>query len=105
MEELVVIKGNEIEVQKEAVKKLKEFKIAKAKMDMLEKELNKALKEAMEKIGKTDLIVEGLAVKYKKPYTKKTLDTKKLKEDLPDIYETYEKESQVSGSVTLTFGE
>ena len=105
MKELVIVKGNEIEVQKEAIKKLKEFQIAKAKMDLMEKELKQGLLSAMEQLGKTDLILDGIAVKYKKPYTKKTFDSKKFKEDLPDVYETYMKESTVSGSVSITIGD
>ena len=105
MNELVSIKDNEIVVQKEAVKKLREFQETKLKMDLMEKELKSKLKEAMESIGKKDFVIDGLAIKYKEPYVRKSIDSTRLKKDLPDVYDEYLKETNVSGSVSLTFSE
>ncbi len=105
MHELVEIKDNEIVVQKEAVKKLRDFQQLKLQMDLMEKELKKGLKEAMEQIGKKDFVIDGLAIKYKEPYVRKSVDSARLKKELPDVYEEYQKETNVSGSVSLTFSE
>lgn len=105
MNELVTIKNNEIEIQKEAVEKLRNFQKLKLQMDLIEKEIKEGVKQAMETLGKKSFAIEGLAVTYKAPTTRKSLDSKKLKEELPDIYEEYLKESNVSSSVTLTISE
>lgn len=105
MKELVEIKDNEIIVQQEAVKKLREFQKVKLQMDLMEKELKQGLKNAMELIGKKDFVIDGLAIKYKEPYVRKSIDSTRLKKDLPDIYEDYLKETNVAGSVSLTFSE
>lgn len=105
MNELVIIKGTDIEVQKEAIKKLKEFEKAKAQMDIMQKELKKALLEAMEKVGKEKVVVDGLAVTYTKPHKSSRLDSKKLREELPEVYDEYCKDVDVSASVRLTISE
>lgn len=105
MNELVEIKDNEIVVQQEAVQKLKDFQKMKLQMDLMEKELKQGLKEAMEAIGKKDFVIDGLAIKYKEPYVRKSIDSTRLKKDMPDIYDDYIKETNVSGSVSLTFSE
>lgn len=105
MNELVEIKDNEIVVQKEAVEKLKNFQKIKLQMDLMEKELRQGLKEAMEQMGKHDFAVDGLIIKYKDPFIRKSVDSTRLKKELPDVYESYLKETNVSGSVSLTFSE
>lgn len=103
MNELVEIKDNEIVVQKEVVEKLKNFQKLKLQMDLMEKELRQGLKEAMEQMGKHDFAVDGLIIKYKDPFIRKSVDSTRLKKELPDVYESYLKETNVSGSVSLTF--
>ena len=65
MNEMVVIKNNEIIVDATVIEKIKDFKKAKAQMDLVEKELNKLLKEAMEKVGLKKFIVNGLCATIK----------------------------------------
>ncbi|MEE1371633.1 MAG: hypothetical protein U0K48_05755 [Bacilli bacterium] len=105
MNEMVVIKNNEIIVDATVIEKIKDFKKAKAQMDLVEKELNKSLKEAMEKVGLKKFIVNGLCATIKDGTTRTTVDSKRLKEEAPDIYEEYSKTTPVASSITLTFEE
>lgn len=105
MNELVVIENNEIMVDTETINKIKDFKKIKAQMDLLEKELNKSLKEAMEKVGLKKFIINGLCATIKEGTTRTTVNSKRLKEEVPDIYEAYSKTTPVSSSLTLTFEE
>ena len=105
MNEMVVIKNNEIIVDATVIEKIKDFKKAKAQMDLVEKELKKSLKEAMEKVGLKKFIVNGLCATIKDGTTRTTVDSKRLKEEAPDIYEEYSKTTPVASSITLTFEE
>ena len=103
--ELVKVENNQVIVANETIEKIKEFQKEKARMDMLEKELKSKLKEAMEKVGLKKFIVNGLCASIKDGSTRTTIDSKKLKEECPDIYEAYSKTTQVSSSITLSFEE
>lgn len=105
MNELVSIENGNIVVPTEVVEQIKEFQKVKAKMDIMEKELKEGLKSAMELVGMKKFIINGLCASIKEPYTKTTVDSKKLKTDYPDIYEECSKVSEVSSSITLTFEE
>ena len=102
MNELVKYEDGELTVEKEIVKQIREFEKFKAEMDLKEKHLKQALKENFEKYGITSWATDGLSAKYKSATTRKSIDTKRLKEELPDIYEEYLKESNVSSSISLT---
>lgn len=102
MNELVKYENGEITVEKEIVKQIREFEKFKAEMDLKEKHLKQSLKEAFEKYGITSWSTDGLSAKYKSTTTRKSVDTKRLKDELPDIYEEYLKESSVSSSISLT---
>lgn len=105
MNEIVKVENGKIEVAKEVVKQIVEFQKVKLEMDLKEKELKKSLKEAMEQCGIKKWITDGLCATIKDGTTRKSLDTKRLKEELPDVYEEYLKTSNVSSSITLTIGE
>jgi predicted phage-related endonuclease len=72
---------------KEYESRLKEYKISVANF-MKENNLEK-------------LDAKQAFVTYVKPSTRKTIDSKKLKKDLPDIYNKYVKETKTSESVRL----
>lgn len=100
--ELVKVNNGEITVAEEVVNQIVEFHKEKLKMDLIEKNLKEKLKEAMEinKIFETVNLGE-LKISYRKASTRTTLDSKKLKEDMPDIFEEYSKTSNVKSSITL----
>lgn len=102
MEELVKVNNGEITVAQEIVKQIVEFEKEKLKMDLIQKEVKEKLKEAMEQNNVVKLDLGELKVSYRSPSTRTTIDSKKLKEDLPDIYEEYSKTSNVSSSISMS---
>lgn len=105
MNELVKVENGKIEVAKEVVKQIIDFQKVKLEMDLKEKELKKVLKEKMEECGITKWSTDGLCATITSATTRITLDSKKLKEELPDIYDEYSKTSNVSSSIRLIIGE
>lgn len=93
---------NSIQISPEWLKKYRNFKAMQLKMDLAEKEFKEQLKEAMEKTGKTSVIVEGFSAVVKKATTRTSLDSKRLKAELPDIFEEYSKTSEVKSSIIIT---
>ena len=78
-----------------------EFQRQALEMDLKLKEVKEKLKQAMEDNEVLNYEDDFIKVIYKKAYTKQTIDTKKLKEELPDIYEEYSKTSNVSSSISV----
>jgi predicted phage-related endonuclease len=100
--ELVKVNNGEITVAQEIVKQIVEFEKEKLKMDLIQKDLKEKLKEAMENNNVTKLEFGELKVSYRNASTRTSVDSKKLKEDLPDIYEEYSKTSNVSSSISIS---
>lgn len=102
MEELVKIENGEITVAEEIVNKIIEFNKAKKEMEYQEKLLKDGLMEAMNNLGIKKFIINGLSATIKDGSTRTTIDSKRLKEECPDIYEAYSKTSEVKSSITLS---
>ena len=105
MEELVKIENGEITVAEEIVNKIIEFNKAKKEMEYQEKLLKDGLMEAMNKLGIKKFIINGLSATIKDGSTRTTIDTKRLKEECPEIYGAYSKTSEVKPSLILTVAE
>ena len=75
-------------------RKVKEIKSA-------EEKLKNAIKEEMASKGIIKLETSDLTINYVEATTRESLDTKKLKEELPDIYDAYAKISEVKPSVRV----
>ena len=75
----------------------KEIKRLKEMQDDYKEQLLKAMEE--NNILKFD--ISELTITRKAPTTRESIDTKALKEELPDIYDTYCKISNVKGSLTI----
>lgn len=99
---LVKVENNEIIVSQKFIEEYKEFKKLQLKMELAEKEFKEVLKEKMQELGKTSLIKDGMSIIYKKATTRTSIDTTRLKNELPDIYENYSKTSDVSASITIS---
>ena len=69
----------------------------------MEKELKASLKNAMETKGIKKFIINGLCANIKEATNRTSIDSKRLKEECPDIYEAYSKTTPVASSITLTF--
>lgn len=105
MEELVKIENGEITVAEEIVNKIIEFNKAKKEIEYQEKLLKDGLMEAMNNLGIKKFIINGLSATIKDGSTRTTIDSKRLKEECPDIYEAYSKTSEVKSSITLSVAE
>ena len=103
--EIVKVENNEIIVAKEMVNKIIEFNKAKKEMEYQEKLLKDGLMEAMNSVGLKKFFINGLSAVIKDGTTRTTIDSKRLKEECPDIYEAYSKVSEVKPSLTLTVEE
>ena len=55
----------------------------------------------MESKGIIKLDTDELTISYVAPTDRETLDTKALREELPDIYDTYAKISPVKSSIRI----
>ena len=102
MNELVKVENGEIVVAQEIINQIVEFEKEKLKMDLIQKELKEKLKEAMENNNVTKLEFGELKVSYRNASTRTNIDSKKLKEELPDIYDEYSKTSNVSSSISIS---
>ena len=79
MNEIVKIENNEIIIKEEFIKKYKEFKKVQLEMEIAEKEFKEELKNAMELIGKENIILDGFSASLRKGSTRTTLDTARIK--------------------------
>jgi predicted phage-related endonuclease len=100
--ELVKVENNEITIDQKFINDYKEFKKLQLKMELAEKEFKEVLKEKMQELGKTSLIKDGMSIIYKKATTRTSIDTTRLKTELPEIYENYSKTSDVSASISIS---
>ena len=101
MSELVKIEDNKIVVDKLWLDKYRWFKKIQLDMELAEKQFKEDLKEKMEEVGLNTVIGDGFYATVKKATTRTSLDTKKLKAELPDIFEEYSKVSDVKSSITV----
>jgi len=81
-----------------AIVSLKQELDLKTKVDS---ELREALKVAMRNTGVRKFENDILSLTYVAPTTRKTIDTAKLKEEKPELYEEYSKTSEVSDSIRI----
>lgn len=104
MDLIKVNEGNEIEVLENVVTDIKNFEALKVKVEIQEKKLREELLEAMKKynISYWETPDGSIKATYKSATTRKNIDSKRLKEELPDIAEEYSKIVNVKESVALS---
>ena len=105
MSEIVKYENGNITLKEEVLQKLKTYNEIKLKASLLEQEIKRDLQEAMEKYDVKKWDNEVFTATYVAPTTRKRLDTKTLKEELPEVYKVYEVESEVKGSVRIKYKE
>lgn len=81
---------------------INQFIYYKHQVESFESEIKDKFKEMVEsgQIPVSSIDLGGMMLSYKKGYTRKAIDTDKLKDD--GIYEDYLKESEVNSSVSMT---
>lgn len=98
--ELIKIENGYL-LDEETSAKLREFELMAKEIKKKEEELKEAIKEQMELLGITKLETDDLTISYIAPTKKETFDSKKLREDNPDLYDLYVKLSDVRSSIRI----
>jgi len=83
------------------LKKLQELEIQAKEIEVQEKVLKEDLLKAMETHNVKKWDNEVMTVTYTAPTTRTSIDSKKLKEELPEIAEKYSKISNVKSSIKI----
>lgn len=78
------------------------IKASLKELEEVEKNVKDKLLQEMEQKALKTLENGPLKVTYVAPYTKEALDTKKLKEAFPEIYEKYKRISNIGASLKIT---
>lgn len=101
MKSIVKLENGEYGLVSDAINTIveieKQIKDLKALQDGYKENLLKEMEE--KNVLKID--TEELSISYVAPSTRETLDSKKLKEDLPDIYDLYVKFTDVKSSLRI----
>lgn len=104
LNELVKIDdNNNIILKEDVVKKIEAFNDMKKEIEYQEKLLKAGIMEAMETLDLKSLDIGSVHATYKDSYVRKSVDTKKLKQD--GLYNIYEKKTVVKPSVVLKVGD
>ncbi len=101
MNELVKVENGKIIVAQDFTSEYAKFQSKVLEWDLKLKEVKEALKKAMEENDILNYEDDYIKVIYKKGSVRTTIDSKRLKEELPDIAEEYSKTSNVSSSVAI----
>ena len=83
------------------MQKIAELDIQKKQLEAQDKAVRQELQEAMDKYGIKKFENDILKVTYVEPTMRETIDSKKLKADLPAVAAKYTKISLVKGSVRI----
>ncbi len=102
--EIVKIENDNLIVSKDLINELKNFEAMRVQMEIKQKELKESLLEAMKKYNITNWQTDDGSIKavYRSPSKRTTIDSTRLKKELPDIAEEYSKVSDVKESVSLS---
>lgn len=104
MNELIKYEDSKIVVADEVIKKLRKLEEKRLEIELTMKTFKEDLLELMEQNDmKESFEIGNMKVTYKKATQRTTLDTKKVKEELPDVFEKYSKTNDVKSSISIEF--
>ena len=101
MTELIAITEDGAILKRDTVEKIAEFERVAKDIKTKQDELKAAILAEMEDKGILKIETPEMVVSYVAETTRETLDSKALKEELPDIYDTYAKISPVKASIRI----
>ena len=101
-EELVPVEQAQLSKLEEAEELIKYYDFLKKKAQEQSDEIKKAIMKAMEDNSVYSFENEALKVTYVAPTTRTTIDSARLKKELPEIAEKYTKRSDVKASLRIT---
>lgn len=89
------------------IQKLAEFQITIKEMKDEEEMIKEMLSKKFEELGiePHSVTISGATFSYVKPSVRKSVDTKRLKEELPELYVQYQKETQVKAGWKVSYGD
>lgn len=99
--ELIKLKDNLAILDVETAGKIADFEKMAKEIKAKEDELKKAILEEMQDKGLIKLETDELVISFVSGTTRETLNTKSLKEELPDIYDTYVDIKSVKPSIRI----
>lgn len=102
----VEVKEGNLELSEQVLyelKKLQEFQITLQEMKNEEEEIKEALYKAMYENGVKSFESDFFKINLIEPTTVTTIDSKRLKEECPEIAETYSKTSEKKGYVKISY--
>lgn len=102
--EIIKYENNELQATKEGIDLIKKIQKTKIQLNKMEDELKSQFQEVMEQNNIKSFKLEDLhfGAIYVAPTTSKTLDSKRLKTERPDIYEKYSKTTERKGYVKFS---
>jgi putative phage-type endonuclease len=104
-QEYLSIGQNELAMVAKQIEKL-ELQLANFKeVEKQHKEMKKKLYDLMDEYDIKKWETDNIVITRKLPTTRTSVDTKRLKEERPDIFEAFTKVSKVSGSVVIKLKE
>lgn len=102
--EIIKYENNELQATKEGIDLIKKIQKTKIQLNKMEDELKSQFQEVMEQNNIKSFKLEDLhfGATYVAPITSKTLDSKKLKSERPEIYEEYTKTTERKGYIKFS---
>ena len=83
------------------MQKIADLDLQKKQLEAQDKAVRQELQEAMDKYGVKKFENDILKITYVEPTTRTSIDSARLKKELPAVAEKYSKISQVKGSVRI----
>ena len=105
MNELITIKDGATILDVNVAKKIAEFKRQAKEIEDAEEKLREQILNEMESKNIKSIETDELLITYKASYDKEQFQQKKLREDNPDLYDSYIKISPVKASVSIKLKE
>ena len=101
MKSMVKLENGEYGLVSDAINTIVEIEKQIKDLEALQDSYKENLLKEMEENNVLKVDTEELSISYVAPSTRETLDSKKLKEDLPDIYDLYVKFTDVKSSLRI----
>ena len=99
--EIIVRNEDKYVLTSDTSKKIAEIETKMKELKVKEEELKQMILKEMEEKNLLKLDAEELSISYIAPSERETFDSKALKEELPDVYDSYIKFSPVKSSIRI----
>lgn len=99
--ELIRIENNNVALLEDVTNELVRLDKLEKQLKVEKDNLRSKLLEEMEKNNIRKIDVEVLSITYKEPSTRETFNSKKLREDNPDLYDEYIEFTPIKSSLLI----